>query len=81
MLVLTRKVDESILVGDDVEIIVVEIRGDQVRLGISAPRSIPIYRKELYQEVAGETKLAARNVPADVYAAIKSLHRRTEGKY
>ena len=47
MLVLTRREDESIMIGDDVEITIVDVRGDKVRLGIEAPRDVPIYRQEL----------------------------------
>ncbi|MHC4554836.1 MAG: carbon storage regulator CsrA, partial [Planctomycetota bacterium] len=48
MLVLSRQKDESIMIGDDVEITIVDVRGDKVRLGINAPRSISVHRKEIY---------------------------------
>ena len=48
MLALSRKKDEAIIINDDIEITVIEIKGDQVKLGISAPKSVPIYRKEVY---------------------------------
>lgn len=51
MLVLTRKPNETIIIGDDIEVIVVEVRGNQVRLGITAPKEIPIYRREIYEEI------------------------------
>ena len=51
MLTLTRKVGESIRIGDEIEIVVKEIRRNQVRIGIVAPKEIPIYREELYQEI------------------------------
>lgn len=54
MLVLARKVGQSIVVNDNVEIMVVEVRGDQVRLGIEAPRSIPVHRKELLEQIRAE---------------------------
>lgn len=54
MLTLTRKVGESIRIGDDVEIIVKEVRRNQVRIGIVAPREIPIYREEVYEAIQEE---------------------------
>ncbi len=52
MLTLTRKVGQKIRIGDDIEIVVREIRGRQVRLGISAPQGLAVYREELYQQIA-----------------------------
>jgi carbon storage regulator (csrA) len=64
MLVLTRKKDEGIMIGRDIEIMVLGFDGDKVRLGISAPRSITILRKEVYQEVADANKEAlSSNLP------------------
>ena len=54
MLVLSRQKDESIMVGDNVEITIVDVRGDKVRLGISAPRSISVHRKEVYEAIQRE---------------------------
>ena len=54
MLTLTRKVGESIRIGDDIEIIVKEIRRNQVRIGIVAPREVPIYREEVYDTINTE---------------------------
>lgn len=51
MLVLSRKKDEQIIVGDNIKIVVVEIRGDTVRLGIDAPREVPIHRQEVYEAI------------------------------
>lgn len=59
MLVLTRKAGESIVIGADVELTVLEIDGDHIRLGIQAPRSVPIYRAELWAEIQRENALAA----------------------
>jgi len=54
MLVLSRQKDESIMIGDDVEIIIVDVRGDKVRLGITAPKSIPVHRREVYEAIQRE---------------------------
>lgn len=51
MLCLSRKKDESIMVGEDVEIVVMEIRGDKVRLGIAAPKDVPVHRKEVFEKI------------------------------
>ncbi len=54
MLVLSRQRDESIMIGDDVEIIIVDVRGDKVRLGITAPKDIPVHRREIYDAIQRE---------------------------
>ena len=51
MLVLSRKKDEKIMVGNDIEICVVEIRGDKVRLGVEAPKEVPVHRREVYDAI------------------------------
>ncbi len=58
MLALSRKSNESIVIGHDVEITILEIKGDQVKLGINAPKSVPIYRKELYVQIQEANKEA-----------------------
>jgi carbon storage regulator len=64
MLVLSRKIDECIMIGDQIEISVVDIKGDQVKLGISAPSSVKVYRKEVYQAIQRENIEAARVKPS-----------------
>ena len=59
MLALSRKKDEAIIINDDVEVTVIEIKGDQVKLGITAPKSVPIYRKEVYVQIKDANKEAA----------------------
>jgi len=54
MLVLSRQKDESIMIGDDVEITIVDVRGDKVRLGIAAPKNIPVHRREVYDAIQRE---------------------------
>jgi carbon storage regulator len=59
MLVLSRQRDESIMIGDNVQITIVDIRGDKVRLGIVAPTEIPVHRKEVYEAIQRENRKAA----------------------
>lgn len=51
MLVLTRKIGQSIVIGDDVEVVVLEVRGEQVRIGIRAPKNVSVHRKEIYEQI------------------------------
>jgi carbon storage regulator len=60
MLVLTRKKDQTIMIGDNVEITVVDIQGDQVRIGINAPKNLSIHRKEVFVEIQQENQKAAQ---------------------
>jgi len=60
MLVLSRQRDETIIIGDEIEITVVDIRGDKVRLGITAPTTIAVHRKEVYEAIRRENEHAAR---------------------
>lgn len=71
MLVLSRQRDETIMIGDDVEITVVDIRGDKVRLGITAPRSIQVHRKEVYDAIRRENEQAAGLMPSDMSDVVK----------
>ncbi len=66
MLVLSRQKDETIMIGDDVEITVVDIRGDKVRLGIKAPPHIPVHRKEVYEAIKRENRSASQVKPEDI---------------
>ncbi len=54
MLVLARKLNESIMIGDEIEVVVIDIKGDQVKLGIKAPKKVTVHRKEIYQEIEQE---------------------------
>jgi carbon storage regulator len=63
MLVLSRHRDESIIIGDDIVITVVDIRGDKVRLGINAPIEIPVHRQEVYEAIKRENQQAAQIEP------------------
>ena len=63
MLVLTRKPDQSIMVGSDIEIVVLEVRGDQVRLGIRAPRTVTVHRKEVFDQIRQGNRDASEAAP------------------
>ncbi len=75
MLVLSRQRDETIMIGDDIEITVVDIRGDKVRLGITAPGTVPVHRKEVYEAIQRENREAAKVKMED----ISSLPRPAQG--
>ncbi len=66
MLVLSRQRDQTIMIGDDIEITVVDIRGDKVRLGINAPSEVPVHRKEVYDAIKRENRAAAGVKPEDI---------------
>lgn len=61
MLVLSRKINQSIVIGDNIEIMLVDIRGDQIKLGINAPKTVKIFRKEVYEEVENQNREAAKS--------------------
>ncbi|MDR0312481.1 MAG: carbon storage regulator CsrA [Treponema sp.] len=63
MLILSRKVNEKIMIGDDVSVSIIEIRGDQVRLGVDAPKSVKVYRQEVFDAIKAENKAAAASAP------------------
>ena len=66
MLVLSRQRDETIMIGDEVEVTVVDIRGDKVRLGITAPKEVTVHRKEVYEAIKRENRAAAQVRPEDL---------------
>ena len=65
MLVLSRHRDESIMIGDNIVVTIVDIRGDKVRLGINAPTEIPVHRQEVYEAIQRENQRASRIEPKD----------------
>ena len=71
MLVLSRQKDESIMIGDDVEITIVDVRGDKVRLGINAPRSVAVHRKEIYLAIQKEKEQDQSSDPQTTPRAVK----------
>lgn len=56
MLVLTRKLGQSIVIGDEIEVVVLEVRGEQVRVGIRAPKTVAVHRKEIYEQIQEENR-------------------------
>ena len=62
MLVLARKLNESIMIGDEIEVVVLSIKGDVVKLGITAPRQVEVYRKEIYESIQQANKEASQNI-------------------
>ena len=76
MLVLSRRVGESVMIGDDVVVSLLEVRGDLVRVGIDAPRHIRVYREEVYREVQKANLAAAAASDTDVHALTTMLERR-----
>ena len=63
MLILSRKVDEKIVIGENISISIVEIRGDQVRIGVDAPKTVKVFRKEVFDAIRTENLAAARSGP------------------
>ena len=74
MRVLSRQKDQTIIIGDDIEITVVAIRGDKVSLGINAPRSIAVHRKEVYDAIKRENRRAMKTTPQDLRGLDQLLH-------
>ena len=77
MLVLSRQRDESIVIGDDIIITIVDIRGEKVRLGITAPAHIPVHRKEIYEAIKREAQNGRRG---NSTGQVESLAKRHKGK-
>jgi carbon storage regulator len=69
MLVLSRKKNESIVINDDITIVVVEIRGDKVRLGVEAPKEVPVHRNEVYEAIRRNQQQAVSEPPREADAA------------
>lgn len=76
MLVLTRQVDEQVLIGGDIRITVVAVNGSQVRLGIEAPRSVPVHRREVYDAVVAQNQQASQTSPAALRQLVASRQTR-----
>lgn len=73
MLALSRKANESIIIGNDIEVTILEIKGEQVKIGISAPKSVPVYREEVYAQIKEANKEAASDT---VQESLKNLFKK-----
>jgi len=76
MLVLTRKTDESIIIGDNIAVTVVAVEGDQVRLGVTAPKNIAVHRQEVYKQIKKENLEAAQSSSTDISSVLKLMSPR-----
>ena len=73
MLVLTRKANQSIMIGDGIQVSVLAVMGEKVRIGIEAPRSVPVFRKEVWVEIQRDQEAEAGDSSADVQKALEEL--------
>lgn len=65
MLILSRKTNEKIIIGNDIIVSIIEVRGDQVKIGVEAPRTVKVYRQEIYQAIQSENKEAVISINSD----------------
>ena len=63
MLILSRKVNEKIMIGDNISVSIIEVRGDQVRIGVDAPKTVKVFRQEVFDAIKAENKAAAESKP------------------
>jgi len=63
MLILSRKINEKVVIGDDITVSIIEIRGDQVRIGIDAPKIVKVFRQEVFDAIKAENKAASQSLP------------------
>ena len=79
MLILTRKLGESITIGDDIRVSVLGIRGRQVRLGIEAPVKVVVHREEIYVKIQAENRKASKTVKGDFMGMVKKIKSKIKG--
>lgn len=80
MLILTRKLGESITIGDDIKISVLGVHGRQVRLGIEAPASVVVHREEVYVRIQNENRKASKSAKKDLMGMVSMLRDKLKGK-
>lgn len=84
MLILTRKLGESITIGDDIKVSILGVRGRQVRLGIDAPNDVVVHREEIYVKIQAENRKASKSIKGDLIGVVKMLKGKmskgTDGK-
>ncbi|MCK6439569.1 MAG: carbon storage regulator CsrA [Planctomycetes bacterium] len=73
MLVLSRQINESIMIGDSIEVTIVDVKGDKVRIGITAPRDVPVHRKEVYLAILEENLAASKHADFTALADIGDM--------
>ena len=78
MLILTRRVGETVMIGDDVTITVLGVKGNQVRVGINAPKTVAVHREEIYERIQRQNRRAAAQAPADLEEAVRILRTNTQ---
>ncbi len=74
MLILARRIDESIMIGDQIEVSIVDVKGDHVKIGITAPKNVKVYRKEVYLAIQNENIEAVKAKP-DIIPALSNLFK------
>lgn len=65
MLILSRKIDQKIRIGDDISLTIIEIRGDQVKIGVEAPKNVKVFRQEVFDEIQKENRAAAEEISTE----------------
>lgn len=78
MLVLTRKTDESVIIGDEIAVTVLGVDGDHVKLGITAPKEVAVHRQEIYEQIREANEAASRSASTDISSVLKLLPPRTK---
>lgn len=80
MLVLTRKINESINIGHDIEIFIIEVKDDHVKIGIKAPKNVPVYRQEIYKAILSENESAASTSKAALQSISEAFVKKISEK-